>query len=327
MVIIFLNFILPDIMKNKFSKFFIYLLTLNFLFYLLFLPVASQAAPNGDTFKWTIPDLQIDIGGLKDRLKNSQPTECGVDAQGNTKYCIPWIGQYIAGVYQYAIGIVGILSAVVLMFGGIIWLTAGGNAAQIGNAKAWIGASLTGLVIALCSYMILYLVNPDLTIFKPLGIKLAKYEGPAAPKAGALGEGAARTLLTQASQSSGSRGIGIKPACPANGPYTNCVNLLGINSTTLNEIINLSKICTTCAAYEVFITGGTEPGHSDNGTYTHANGYKVDLRSSTNLDNYIKNNFTKIETRSDGAEQWQALDGAIYAYETSGGAHWDITVK
>lgn len=142
---------------------------LGFLFFILSATVvqADSSMPN-----WAMPDLQIDIGGLKGKF--SQPTECGADAQGNKKYCIPWIGQYIAGVYQYAIGIVGILSAVVLMFGGIIWLTAGGNATQISNAKSWIGASLSGLVIALCSYMILYLVNPDLTVFKPLGISMVK---------------------------------------------------------------------------------------------------------------------------------------------------------
>lgn len=154
----------------------IFLLTTLLIIFYFILSVFqfAQAAPNDSLPNWTMPDLQIDIGGLKDKLKTSRPVECGVDEQGNKKVCISWIGQYIAGVYQYAIGIVGILAAVVLMFGGIIWLTAGGSATQIGNAKAWIGASLTGLVIALCSYMILYLINPDLTIFKPLRIQLAK---------------------------------------------------------------------------------------------------------------------------------------------------------
>lgn len=81
------------------------------------------------------------------------------------------IANYIRAIYKYAIGIVGILAAVVLMFGGIIWLTAGGNATQISNAKAWIGASLSGLVIALLSYMILATVNPALVNFKITGVQ------------------------------------------------------------------------------------------------------------------------------------------------------------
>jgi len=72
------------------------------------------------------------------------------------------IALYIRAIYKYAIGVVGILATVVMMFGGIMWLTAGGNQTRIGEAKAWIGASLTGLVIALCSYLILATVNPAL---------------------------------------------------------------------------------------------------------------------------------------------------------------------
>lgn len=78
------------------------------------------------------------------------------------------IGSYIIAIYKYAIGIVGILATVVMMIGGIIWLTAGGNSTRIEDAKSWISASLTGLIIALCSFLILSTVNPALTTFKPI---------------------------------------------------------------------------------------------------------------------------------------------------------------
>lgn len=81
------------------------------------------------------------------------------------------IGQYINAIYKYAIGVVGILAAIVLMYGGILWITALGNAERVSNAQSWIKASLTGLVLALSSYMILYIVNPDLVNFKPLEIE------------------------------------------------------------------------------------------------------------------------------------------------------------
>lgn len=80
------------------------------------------------------------------------------------------IGSYIIAIYKYAIGIVGILATVVMMIGGIIWLTAGGNSTRIEDAKSWISASLTGLIIALCSFLILSTVNPALTTFKPIGV-------------------------------------------------------------------------------------------------------------------------------------------------------------
>ena len=80
------------------------------------------------------------------------------------------IAQYIKAIYQYGIGVVGILSTVVLMFGGLLWLTAGGNTGQVTEAKEWIKAALTGLIIALFSYIILLTINPDLINFQPLNI-------------------------------------------------------------------------------------------------------------------------------------------------------------
>ena len=80
------------------------------------------------------------------------------------------IGEYIALIYKYGTGVVGILAAVVMMVGGLMWLTAGGNTSQVQSAQEWIKAALTGLIIALLSYIILLTINPDLVKFKPLKI-------------------------------------------------------------------------------------------------------------------------------------------------------------
>lgn len=88
------------------------------------------------------------------------------------------IGEYISVIYQYATGAVGIVAAVVLMWGGLVWITAAGNASRVGEAKAWIGASLTGLVLVLGAYMILSQINPDLVNFSTRKINpLAAYLG------------------------------------------------------------------------------------------------------------------------------------------------------
>ena len=120
-----------------------------------------------------IPDvnLQINIPGLN--LTKGSAITCTEKA--GIKTCnIPWISEYIAGIYKYAIGIVGILAAVVLMVGGVLWIIAGGSATMIGEAKSWIGASITGLVIALCSYTILYQVNPALVTFNGLNVQMVE---------------------------------------------------------------------------------------------------------------------------------------------------------
>ena len=113
-----------------------------------------RSGVNSSMPKINIPDLklQIDIPGLI--LTKGKAIAC-TNINGNQVCKFPWIAEYIAGIYRYAIGIVGILSAVVLMIGGILWIVAGGSATMIGEAKAWIGASLTGLVIPLISVLIL----------------------------------------------------------------------------------------------------------------------------------------------------------------------------
>ena len=82
------------------------------------------------------------------------------------------LGEYIRKVYNYGVGITAILATVVLMIGGFQWIIAGGSGEKIGEAKAWITAALSGLVLALTSYMILGLVNPALINFTVKEIEL-----------------------------------------------------------------------------------------------------------------------------------------------------------
>jgi len=87
---------------------------------------------------------------------------------------IPWIGEYIKAIYQYSIIAIGILAVVVLMLGGTMWLTAGGNKERISEATKWIRGGIMGIIIALCSYVLLVILNPNLTILKPLNITYMK---------------------------------------------------------------------------------------------------------------------------------------------------------
>lgn len=80
------------------------------------------------------------------------------------------LGIYLINLYKYLIGSIGILAALVLMWGGLMWLTAGGNNARVGEAKKWISAALTGLILALCSVVILFTINPALVT--PANLKI-----------------------------------------------------------------------------------------------------------------------------------------------------------
>jgi len=80
------------------------------------------------------------------------------------------IGTYITEIYKYAVSVVGILASIVIMWGGVRWLTAGGDKGAVDDAKKWIEGALSGLILVMTSYMILYFVNPDLIKFKSIKI-------------------------------------------------------------------------------------------------------------------------------------------------------------
>jgi len=95
-----------------------------------------------------------------------------------------------------------------------------------------------------------------------------------------------------------------------------CTSYDQINQSTVSGIITY-KGASGCA---VNITGGTETGHAS-GTYSHWNGYKLDIARSTCNDGWIRSAYTYIGLRSDGYPMYQAASGNVYTNE---GSHWDI---
>lgn len=72
------------------------------------------------------------------------------------------LARYIKAFYDYSMAIGGILAAIVLMGGGVLWLTSAGNDSKITQAKELIIGSITGLGILLGSWVLLNTINPDL---------------------------------------------------------------------------------------------------------------------------------------------------------------------
>ena len=87
------------------------------------------------------------------------------------EYGLRPIGNYIKAIYNYALIIVGILAAIVLIIGGIIWLTSAGNSERVTQAKSWIAGALTGLILMFLSYTILKTINPQLVSLRVPGIQ------------------------------------------------------------------------------------------------------------------------------------------------------------
>ena len=135
-----------------------------------------------------------------------------------------------------------------------------------------------------------------------------------------IGTASAATKLTQSQAASQLSSAGVTHSSSGNcttRSNSTCTSYEQINQTTVSGVITL-KHASGCA---INITGGTEVGHAS-GTYSHYNGYKVDIAHNSCIDGYIKNNFSYIGLRGDGYPQWQAASGNLYCDE---GNHWDIT--
>lgn len=73
------------------------------------------------------------------------------------------LARYIKSFYTWGLSIVGVLAVLMLMAGGITWLTSAGDSGKIGNAKKMISGSLFGTLLLVGAYFFLNTINPDLT--------------------------------------------------------------------------------------------------------------------------------------------------------------------
>jgi hypothetical protein len=81
--------------------------------------------------------------------------------------------EYLEAAYKFGIAIVAILAVVMIGVGGFMYIvTSAGNAGKLANAKEIITSAILGLVMALLSWLILFVINPDLVGNTLKGVKL-----------------------------------------------------------------------------------------------------------------------------------------------------------
>lgn len=146
------------------------------------LAVSEQLAPEVNQLCWREADCKIARkDAVGDTAVKTNGWVTGVDPCNKTGWgmCLPAvaskttiafggkqqfenIGDFIKYNYNLALGIAGILAAIMMAVAGIQWTTSGGNSEMISSAKKRIGGSIIGLLIAYLSYTILNTVNPNL---------------------------------------------------------------------------------------------------------------------------------------------------------------------
>lgn len=70
--------------------------------------------------------------------------------------------EYLVLIFRLGVWFAVFLAIFMIMVAGFLYLTAGGSSERVGRAKEYIGGALSGLVIALFSFVILQTINPRL---------------------------------------------------------------------------------------------------------------------------------------------------------------------
>lgn len=121
-------------------------------------PAAPQPVDEGTAnFRSLEPVLSVPIPGV-----SFSPATLS-----NGEVSVPFLAQYILGIYRFAIGAAAILASIMVVYGGFRYLL-GSTLGDVKEGKTVIQNAVIGLIVLLCSYVILQSVNPDLVTLKAL---------------------------------------------------------------------------------------------------------------------------------------------------------------
>jgi hypothetical protein len=216
----------------------------------------------------------------------------------------PDLGGFFKSLFTFLIVIAGLLAFIMIVRGGITYLTAD-SFGQKGNGKEYIWNAIIGLVLALGAWVILNTINPDLASDLNIAIPQVSLDGPTKEwnngNAAAGANIAPSALLSgqpilmgmpwpdDSQQRSQLSAAGISVVSSGNSNCTptagtpNCTSVYfdGPAAGVIQEIINFRNTCGGC---EIVITGGSEAWlHRTHGP----NKRIVDMRATPSLNAYL----------------------------------------
>lgn len=247
--------------------------------------------------------------------------------------------QMANGIIVWLFGFVFLIFAVQMTIAGFKLVTSGGNSSAVSEAKSRFQNAIIGVIIMMSAWLLIdtimkgLLPNGQLSGWGPWSeVKCQVQVSPtefvrenrdgleptdkysvedmvSAPTA--VGEYNHSEALSELSKN----GIVVVSTGNCSDPSkSNCTSLEGVKQNTIQRITELQK----ASGDQLIITGGTETGHA-NGTYSHSEGYKIDLRPTSKLNNYITQNFERI-----GDNKYRDSNGNTYWRHPPD--HWDVTI-
>jgi cell wall-associated NlpC family hydrolase len=176
----------------------------------------SPSAAQFEEANFIAPDPNITIPGISFTEAEAIKKRAVERAQRENAYIIeiPYLAEYIQGIYRYAVGIAGAIAVIVIVVAGFQWSTSGGNPETISAAKKRIQNAVIGLILLLSSYSILYAINPNLVQFYSLQVPYVMKENLEYQEGGDANNGTVnQNIVTTFSQTQQVSGI----YCPGNG--------------------------------------------------------------------------------------------------------------
>jgi hypothetical protein len=233
-------------------------------------------------------------------------------------------GVWIQGFYGLALMLGGVLAFGAVVYGGVLYAASAGNASRQTEGKEWIWSALTGLLLLAGAWLVLHTINPDLT----------NVAFPTLSSLSAVGT----------SNNNNNNNVGAYTPTYIMGVSG---YLGGLQASTTAALGDLEQACTqknNGMPCSINVTAGTNGAHAVGGACTHASGCKADIAPNYNVTAYIQSlpsvspSGVSPWIRGDGAQLFQAPDGAVYANELTpppkcstpcewSGPHWDMAAS
>lgn len=280
--------------------------------------------------------LQFDRAIVPCGRSCDDPRTAGLDEEGSCTLCHLLI--MVKNIFDLMLAWLIILGLISLTIGGVVYIVSVGNPSTTSFAKGIITKTLTGFAGFLLAWLLVYTIlvflsakdsalginsgghwyefncstdsafdNVEATI-PTTGSGAGTGSGPGA----SAGDGVISAAEQAARDSLAAHGITVWESAPG------ATKVNRLNAASVNGVIAFKNE----SGLAIIITGAGETGdiHAD-GSFSHGNGYKVDIEDTASVNSYIIDNYDYVGVRGDGAPMYKDSGGNIYAKEDT---HWDI---
>lgn len=209
------------------------------------------------------------------------------------------LGQFINSIYIWSIGIVGLAVFIQFIRAGLTYLLAAGNASTTGKAKEMMQHAVLGAILLLSAYLILNVINPDLTQTNLFNLdEIAKQIKPAGSSSYSVPQTPTITSSVLPKEDAkhlfNSSGITIQGA-----------KIDGISKYAVQDLVSIHQGCSSSCTMAI-----TE-------FHAYQDSQWVTVAGDADMSKAIKNNYTKVnDTRYAGPN-------GTYYQNTSGNT-WEI---